>query len=343
MGIYQRNGYVDIRKILSYGMTYNAIVGGRGTGKTFTSLETVIEDGKKFIYMRRTQSQCDMINKPEFSPFKSLNILLGWNIGTATISKYNSGFYRMEETDDGKIVPSGPALGYTCALSTVSNIRGFDTSDVEIIIYDEFIPERHERLIKDEAAAFFNAYETINRNRELSGRDPVKVLLMSNANDMANPLFLEMRLVRRAEILRRKGQEIDIDHKRGVGLFLLNGSPISELKAETALYKLTAGTEFAAMSIENDFADDNGEYKSMPIGELRPIVAIGEICIYAHKSKPLYYVSTHIVGSPPRYSTSDTDRKRFFRAYNWIWSEYMSNRIIFEEYLCEALLTKAFA
>ena len=37
------------------------------------------------------------------------------------------------------------------------------------IIFAEFIPEAHERLIKNEAAALFNFYETINRNRELDG------------------------------------------------------------------------------------------------------------------------------------------------------------------------------
>ena len=45
------------------------------------------------------------------------------------------------------------------ALSTVSNLRGFDMSDCTLLIYDEFIPEPHERPLKNEAAALFNAYE----------------------------------------------------------------------------------------------------------------------------------------------------------------------------------------
>jgi hypothetical protein len=151
--IYQDSGYIDIRKILSQGMPFNFIVGGRATGKTYTSLEVVVEDKKKFIYMRRTQSQADLINKPDFSPFKSINTDFGWHIGTEAISKYNAGFYQQQQQDD-IWVSQGAPIGYTCALSTISNLRGFDATDVEILIYDECIPEKHERPIKNEGAAF---------------------------------------------------------------------------------------------------------------------------------------------------------------------------------------------
>jgi hypothetical protein len=40
-------------------------------------------------------------------------------------------------------------IGYTCALSTLSNMRGFDASDIQLLICDEFIPEKHERLLKN--------------------------------------------------------------------------------------------------------------------------------------------------------------------------------------------------
>lgn len=343
MNIYQKSGYIDIRAIMALGLPFNFIVGGRATGKTYTSLETVKEDGIKFIYMRRTQSQADMINKPEFSPFKSLNEDHGWTIGSATLSKYNAGFYETEETEDGGRQCVGSPIGYTCALSTISNMRGFDASDVRLLIYDEFIPEKHERPIKNEGAAFLNAYETINRNRELKGEKPLQVLCLANANDLANPIFLELGLVRKAEQMRRKGQEISIDKERGVGLFILDKSPISAQKRNTALYKLSGGSEFSRMSLENDFAnEDIGRIKTQPLGEFRPVVTVGEITVYKHKSRGEYYVSTHKAGSCAEFGSGDTDKNRFRRAYGWIWQEYMKNNIIFEEYLCEVLLNKYF-
>lgn len=344
MNIYQNSGYIDIRRIMALDLPFNFIVGGRATGKTYTSLETVKADGIKFIYMRRTQSQADMINKQEFSPFKSLNDDHGWNIGTAALSKYNAGFYETQETEDGGRCCIGSPIGYTCALSTVSNMRGFDASDVQLLIYDEFIPEKHERPIKNEGAAFLNAYETINRNRELKGKPALQVLCLANANDLANPIFMELGIVRKAEQMRRKGQEISIDQQRGVGLFILDRSPISSAKQETALYKLARGSEFYRMSLSNDFASEEiGTIKPQPLSEYRPIVTVGEITIYKHKARRTYYVSTHKTGTPPEFGTGDTDRTRFSRSYGWIWQEYLRNNIIFEEYLCEILLNKMFS
>jgi hypothetical protein len=342
MNIYQDSGYIDIRKILALGLPFNFIVGGRATGKTYTSLETVIEDNTKFIYMRRTQAQADLINKPEFSPFKSLNRDFGWTIGTESISKYNAGFYNQIEEDE-RLISTGAPLGFTCALSTIANLRGFDASDVELCIYDEFIPEKHERPLKNEGSAYLNAYETINRNRELTGRKPLQSICLANANDLANPIFMELHLVRKAEQMRRKKQEVSIDREHGIGLFILDKSPISQQKKTTALYRLTGGSNFEKMSLDNDFSGEEiGRIASRPLAEYRPIVAIGEIVVYEHKSNRTFYVSTHKTGTPPEYGTGEAERARFRRIYQWIWDEYMENNIEFEEYLCEILLTKVF-
>lgn len=338
MKLYQDNGYVNIRGIIELGLPFNFVVGGRATGKTYTSLKTVKEDGVKFLFMRRTQAQADLINKPEFSPFKSVNNDMGWNVVTKPISKYNSAFYYSTEEH-----PEGVPIGFTGALSTMSNVRGFDAQDVKVLIYDEFIPEQHERPIKNEGAALLNAYETINRNRELKGAPPLQLLCLANASYLSNPIFIELGLVAKAERMRKKRQEISIDRKRGIGIFMLTDSPISNRKRNTALYKLTKGSEFERMSIDNDFAQRN--YNSVavrPLIEYKPVVSVGELCIYSHKSNGKLYVSTHTTGTPPHYTAGENDLQRFCRAYFWIWSEYMQNNIEFEEILCEILLTKYF-
>lgn len=340
MKIYDDNGYLSIDNILSCNKPFIFVVGGRGTGKTYGALKYVIEHDIKFILMRRTQSQVDLINKPEFCPFKSLNNDKGWNIGTAPISKYNVGFYRMED-QNGKAVPSGPPVGLSVALSTISNLRGFDASDIELLIYDEFIPERHERPIKEEGAAFLNAYETINRNRELQGRKPLQVLCLANANDLGNPIFTELKLIAKAENMKRKDQEFSILDNRGIALFVLNKSPISAAKKDTALYKVSDGSDYADMALANQFSEMNSRsVKSMPLNEYKPIVCVGEICIYKHKSNGSYYVSTTISGSPDKFGTSDTELQRFNRAYFYLFESYMKDNIIFEDFTCEVLFNK---
>ena len=73
MGIYLDNGYIDFSKVLSYGVPYNFMVGGRGIGKTYGALKYMIEHDIKFVFMRRTQTQLDVIRKEEYQPFKKLN------------------------------------------------------------------------------------------------------------------------------------------------------------------------------------------------------------------------------------------------------------------------------
>lgn len=342
MKLYQDNGYVNIKAIKDLNLPFNFIVGGRGTGKTYTALKEQYESGEMFMLMRRTQTQLDTIGRKDFSPFKTLNRDLDINVGIVQVSKYNGAFYNMVEGDKpGTLVPNGLPIGYTCALSTVANLRGFDAQDVQTLIYDEFIPEHHERPIKNEGQAFLNAYETINRNRELFGKKPLTVLALANANDLANPLFLELGIATKAEQMIKNGKEMSIDERRGIGLFMLQNSPVSKEKRKTALYRLTENSNFTAMSIDNIFAHDTGSIiTSSNLKQYKPIVAIGELCIYKHKANRHYYCSTHISGAPELFGSGDIERRRFARAYSWLWLEYLSRNVVFESQLCEKLLTK---
>ena len=340
MKLYDDNGYISISNILAKGYPFNFITGGRGTGKTYTALKYAVENGIKFILLRRTQQQCDIINTPEFNIFRPLNAGEGWSIGSKKISKQNAAFYRTEEVD-GKEMLSGEPIGYTAALSTLSNMRGFDASDVGLLIYDEFCPERHERLIKHEAEAFFNAVETINRNRELTGHQPITCLCLANSNDLANPIYVSLGILSTVDKMRSRGREVYENRERGLLVISLKNSPISERKSKTALYRLTEGSDFAGMAINNDYVSDvPSKIRHVPLAECRPIVTIGKITIYKHKNNTYLYISTHKAGVCPEFGTDETAIKRFRRAWGWVWEEYMSDHIIFEEYACEILLTK---
>ena len=343
MSIYLDNGYLDFGKALSYGVPYNFMVGGRGIGKTYGALKYMVEHDIKFVFMRRTQTQLDVIRKEEYQPFKKLNADMGWDIHPITLTKYSSGLYHCERDKNGKWIPKEgtEAVGLMLALSTISNVRGFDATDRDVLIYDEFIPERHERPIKDEATAFFNAIETIQRNRELEGKPPLIVLCLANANELANPLFIELKLVKKAMALIKKGIEFDLDRSRECALYLFKDSKISEAKKDTALYKLTRGTSFESMSIDNNFEDMIGvKVNSKNLKEYTPIVCIGEITIYKHKSQKTYYVSMHKMGVPEEYTISEADVMRFRHKYTYLLDAYLYDNIDFEEYTCETLFRK---
>lgn len=339
MKLYDENGYFNFPEVRKMGYPFNLITGGRGTGKTFGGLVNMVETGTEFIFMRRTQTQLDAICTEQFSPFRKINQVKGWHIGTGKLTKQTGAFWK-QELADGKWINAGEPIGTSIALSTFSNLRGFGTT-ADVLIYDEFIPEEHERPIRSEGTAFFNAYESINRNRELEGMEPVQAFCFSNSNTLDNALFVKLRLVDKIERMTRKGQSIYTDPNRGLCVILLNNSPISAAKGKTALYRLTEGTDFAEMALQNEWAfDESDGTVSRPLAEYRPVVTVGEITIYKHKSRELYYASMHKLGSPPAFGNSSAEVSRFRRAFSWLWVEYMQRNIEFETRLTEILLTK---
>lgn len=341
MRIYNEEGYFEVENVLKTKLPFLFVVGGRGTGKTFSSLKFVIEHNIKFIFLRRTQSQVDLLNKQEFSPFTPIANYLGINIVSVPLSKYNVGFYKAEVSEEGKLTPVGPCLGYSMALSTISNLRGFSAEDVELMIFDEFIPERHERPIKEEASALFNAYETIARNRELSGRDPLQLVCLSNSNEAGNPVFTELKLISKVELMKKKGQIYSLDYDRGIGIFMLDNSRISREKQDTALYRATKGSEFEQMALFNEFDEFKTDLiRPMPIKEYKPICSVGEITFYKHKSDGTYYCTTMKFGDPESYGADQTDRKRWYRKYSFLWTAYMRNKIYFEDATSEIIFNK---
>jgi len=325
---YDSNGYVDIRAIMkTCGVPYIFIVGGRGTGKTYTALKTMREDGRMCMLLRRTKTQIDIVSKDVMSPYKPIAVDEGFLYHTEAIAGSVSCVY--EDLDDGKKKP----LCYLTALSTISNMRGFDASDVEVLIYDEFIPERHERPIKNEAEAFYNAYETLNRNRELKGRPPIQCLFLANANDLANPLFTSLELTAKAEKMKKRGQTYTVDKDRGCAIVLLTESPISEKKALTALYKLTRNGRYNEMALDNIFAyNDMDGVRSEILKGYEPVVKVGDIYIYRNKGRHLYYATRHGSGEPPEYAATPTGLLHFRSNYSQLRYSAIVGNILFENY-----------
>lgn len=326
--IYEPSGYLNIPAIVGQKIPFTFIVGGRATGKTYGALQYALKSGSKFVLMRRTQSQTDLINKPEFSPFKPICEDLSIDLQVKALTKYNSAFMLNDEI-----------IGYTCALSTVSNARGWDASDATLLIYDEFIPERHERLMKNEGAAFLNAVETIGRNRELKGKRPLQVLCLANAFDIGNPIFMELGLVGIAEKMQQTGREVYINRDKGVMIVMPHSKKISGKKSQTALYKLTEGSTYADMALSNKFSyNPTDNIRTQPLSEYRPIVSVGEITIFKHKSGRRYYVSEHKTGNPESYNTDEVDIKRFIAAHGRrLYKAHMQGNVLFENMTCKTL------
>lgn len=340
--LYTSEGWIDIKSIVEYdpeNLCFIYIVLGRGTGKTFTTLDYCARDRAErglgqFIYMRRTQEQCDMISNPDYTPFNDLNKTLGTDYFLEKVTKKSSGIFHSETNKDGIVSRVGSPIGFTAALSTFRNMRGLSLTGVSIMVYDEFVPEAYERPLKGEGYILRNAYETVNRNREMIGDPPLILLCLGNADDLANPVFVDLGWADRAEWMVRNGREAYFDYGRRTAIYIPKSSPISQKKEGTALYAMSGEDTFSKMALKNQFRQEGlGNVKSRPIKEYRPIVRVGDITIYRHKDRPEFYVSPHPDGSPDEYPMEEMELARFRRKYMYLWEAYMRDRITFESYM----------
>lgn len=331
MKMYDDNGYVNMPDLLKNSYPFLMVVGGRGTGKTYGSLSGVIsmqEAGEinRFLYLRRQQTEVDMVGSEAMSPFKKLNADKDLGITSKSIRQSVYGFFDREEH----------LIGYAAALSTFRNLRGFDFSDVDIILYDEFIPEPGARPIKHEAETLFNVYESVNRNRELLGDDPVKLCCLSNSNELGNPIFMELGVISKLEKLSINGGGTYRDRDRGLMIVLLRESPISRKKRETALYRLTGSSDFTGMALENTFADnDRDGIRPQSLTEYVLLTTIDGIAIYRHKSNLTYYICNY--SGDPEYTTSERDLQRWQLKYYYLFNRYIDGQLSFEDYLTKRL------
>lgn len=336
MNIYLESGYINMKKIIEMKLPFNYIVGGRGTGKTYGTLNYLLNEDTRFMYMRRTQTQTDIINQYEFSPAKSICNDNNWDYDVKVITK---GCYGVFINDNNQ------ASYYNVALSTFSNIRGFDASDVTHMVYDEFIPEIHERPIKNECHALLNAYETVNRNRELKGQPPVQLICLANANNMANEIFITLNYIQIVDKMKKRNQEIYINSEKGVGIFLLRDSKISELKSDTALYKMAADTDYSDMALNNKFKaeSERDNVVSVKLIEYKAFVKWDVITFYKHKYNNIIYCAIDKNDKNiPIYTKSEIDKRRFVNDYANVWIACMKNNLLYESYTVKALLTKLY-
>lgn len=345
MSYYLPSGYIDMKRIIEQPYPFQFLIHGRGTGKTYGALKYVLDTHQKFIYLRRTQTEADLCGSQEFSPFRAL-MMDDENLHIVSQKiehvKNVNGFYLAElDEETATYKPTGHAIGYSMALTTVSNIRGFSMEDCTIVIFDEFIPEKQARAIRGEDSALLNAYETISRNRELKGKPPLKLLCLSNANKISAPIFATLGIMPKINRMVMRDTEECIIADRGIAIYKLLDSPISAAKKRTSLYAATEGTEFSRMAVDNAFDSSTFLYISQqPIKEYKPIFAFEDVCVYQHKSaKGRYYVSRHTSGSPPVYYNEPQMVKRLRKKHVLFFDAWVKGNVLFEDYYCKYLLT----
>lgn len=276
-GIVKRNKY-----------PFNFFIGGRGIGKTYSCLLGALRDRKPIIYFRTNDSTIQTVAVEEFNPYKDINM----NEGTDIHMQANKGGYVIQNKEDDELI------GYAFAVSTFYKMRGTKFPEVKVIVYDEFLEDSGNQRLKFASDKFFHAYETINRNRELSEppQPPVQAIFIANSFSMDNDILRQLNLIVPIQQLREqegRRKKVYTDDERGIYLELMVNQKIADLKSKTALYKLTKGTTFHEMALANNFTqDDFFNVKQVNFNELIPLCSVGRVTYYRHKSRDLIYASS---------------------------------------------------
>lgn len=330
--LYLQNNYLDMGAVLKAPYPFIICVSARGGGKTYGTLKACVEQHRKFLYLRSTKTVLDVVTDIRYHPFKRIDEDNGWRIEP----EYAKGLGSFIDRDTENLV------GYAAALSTFSNIRSFDGSDIEVLIFDEFIPQENDIVRFNMFTALLHAIETIGRNREMEGRPPLKVILLSNSDLIYGDIVAGFDIGDDLVTMQEDGTE-QLEKSADMLLLMPALEAFKNKKENTALYRVTAGTEFADVALHNKFkVHDRKRVKSRPLAEYKPIASLFGMVIYEHKSKYEYFITDKMSGSPRKYESTETDRRRFLNEHPEIWRAYQDRAVIFANIKVQTIYKRLF-
>lgn len=250
--------YYDIRDdINEFDAWCYIIFGGRAVGKTYGTLKMVYEDNTRFLFLKRTIDDVNLIcsggkNKKfkiDLSPFKSINRDMNINVRAFSIGEGLGAFYNCNVDNE----PVGEPVGYIMALSAISKFKGFDLSDCDVMIFDEFVPKIYDRFRRAEGEQLLDLYRTVSRDREHRGRKALKLICLSNADNIASPVTNILEITDTLVDMQLNNTEYTYDRGIFVRSIKMNDE-FMQTERNSSIYKTMEGTEWAQMSYDNNFA-----------------------------------------------------------------------------------------
>lgn len=226
--------YYNFNKVKSYNAMLNFIIGERGVGKTYGSIENVIDrflkKDKQFVYLRRYKTELKT-SVPNF--FDSIK----------NNPKYENVKFHVK---NGKFYINDILAGYSIALSTANILKSTTYDNVDTIIFDEFIIDKgNYHYLANEVEKTLDLIETVGRMRD------IKVYFLGNAISVSNPYFTYF------DLSLPYNNDIKTFKK---GLILVNyikNEEYRQTKKKTKFGQLIEGTEYSKYAIDNEFLRDN--------------------------------------------------------------------------------------
>ena len=233
------NIFMDFNRILSYNAFLNFIVGERGVGKSYGAKKYLfkhfLKTGKKFVYIRRYKAELEEATLKDkigifFEQIENDEVTHGH-----TFKNNNKTCYI-----DNKV------CGYFYTLSTAMITKSSTFTDVDVIIFDEFlIAKGNYHYIPREVYHFLEFIESVGRLKD------IKIFCLANAISENNPYFREFNLT------LPYNSEFKTFKNGLICLWYVKNEKYREAKKESKFGKLIKDTSYGKYAIENEFLQDS--------------------------------------------------------------------------------------
>ena len=327
-------------------------IGGRNTGKTYSTLKKAMNEGIKIVFLKRNIDDVDLLcsgsgqigskqNEYGFdlSPYKSINRDLGTDVKAYSIKKGLGGFWKHLNGE-----PSGEPIGYLMALNAVSKYKGFDLSDCEWLVFDEFIPNIYDRINRNEGEQLMDLYKTISRDREHRGLPPLKLICLANATSISNQTMNILEVTDRVANMIVSGEEYSFDSERGILIHIIeDNEEFLKKEKESPIYKAMGHTAWGQMSFDNEFAyNDFSNIGRTSLKGYRPACSICYKTFnwYIYQKDGGFYMTNSRHNGDEIYNLNrENDQKLFFSDWFFVLREAcINNQMLFESYSMYDLL-----
>lgn len=334
--LYTPAGWINVHAIAERPTWLKVFIGIRQSGKTYGVLLHHLINAIPFILMRRTTDELNFIaDNEEYDPFKKFEPAYHVRIATRNKSRVIA-----DIDNEGKILEGGKTYGVALSLPQIAHIRGFDASNYDSLVFDEFVPEKGVRVLHTEGDMLLNAYTTISGNRELEGKPPLTLWMLANTNNINSPILDALDLT--DEIIKMKSRGTEYAELDGVSIFYGKSEQIAEKRKQTVLAKRVKPTSnFAQMAYNNEWA-----YDESPVIRTRSLKGMTPLCSYDQ----LYFwedaAGIYCCGSvhrTERYNDNDFERAQFTSNYRWLLRWYAEGLVNFANIRQLAIFKRIFA
>lgn len=303
------------------------VISSRGRGKTYSILDKARRENKQIMYLKRTNDdiaficrECENENDIDTSPYYPINRDKGTNIRGFNIDKGIGGFWNCDYDENGVIHRTGLPVAYAVSLNAIKRVKGFDASNCDWIVLDEFIPQLGERVLHTEGELLLDLYMTVSRDREKRGKDHLKLFLFANAEEISTPITNTLEIVDDIANLCASGRSHFYNEERKIMIHKITDTEVPlTAKEKTGMFSTMANTAWASKSFGGNFA--NNDFSNVIKNNLKGYRGF----IHLHYKNSDYYIyeqNNKYYGSKIRTKCNlsydlnkENDRKRFYIEY----------------------------